>query len=104
MIFEQRDNETWVRPVIKHFPPSRCNDLSEQVDGELRKLIDSCNQKHVVSWGWFAVPIEDADMDDLLDQMTEIFTEAGSFDRDRCNEIHSVRAESEKAYEYEAVS
>lgn len=98
-VFESDGEKYWVTDLIPDdIPPRRCNDYGEHIDQKLRKLVETRNQKHVISWGWCAVAVDNVDLNDLRDQMIEVFKDAGAFDLEHCNAVHSARVESERIH------
>lgn len=98
-VFESDGEKYWVTDLVPDdIPPRRCNEYGEQIDQKLRKLVDTRNQKHVISWGWCAVAVDDVDLNDLREQMIQVFKAAGAFDQEHCDAVHAARVESEQIH------
>ena len=48
---------------------------------------------------WYAVPLKNADLDAMRDDIIKMFVDAGAFDRDKCKRLHKERSERERMEE-----
>ena len=104
--------DNWGKPFVTSLvvPPETLpekavsNSIGDHVDGQLEALVEGCNQKHVISWGWLAIPNPDADLDEMEPGIIEQFTAWKAFDREHCEATHAARVESERLYQEESAA
>lgn len=73
------------------------NDLGDDVHSALCKLVESRNPKHVVSYGWLAIPAAGMDWDAMHDSIIDKFTSWNAFDREYCGLMNADRQIKEQA-------
>jgi hypothetical protein len=103
MTFEEDDlyeQDPWAHSIYWNADGSelhKTNDIGDLVNDKLVELIDSCNQKQIISYAWFAIA-SDVDIERVEDEMLIKFTKMGAFDRALCDRVHDARVESESVY------
>lgn len=80
------------------------DDMGKHVDGMLEELVKGCNQKHVISWGWFAIPDADADLAEMEPGIIEQFTDWNAFNADHCEQVYAQRVMTERLYKEESAA
>jgi hypothetical protein len=99
-VFESNGDRVWVSHHVYNSDGmilERTNDLSDDIEKMLKILIETSNQKHVISWAWFAV-VADVDMIEAAEDMKKLFIRDGAFNKTLCDSVHQSRSESEKIY------
>lgn len=100
LTFETDGDKRWVTDwIMDKLPPASSNTLNTVLDGELERLVEQRNPKHLITWAWFAIPLQGADLDAMRDQIVEMFTNDGCFDRELCERVHAERVISERLEE-----
>lgn len=90
--FESDGAKEWITSgVIDTLPKASSNNLNKVLDGELERFINQRNPNQVVSYGWFAIPMGDADLDEREPQIIDLFRQAGAFNKDHCRMQHAER-------------
>lgn len=96
-VFESNGADEWVTTgIIDSLPPAASRFLNGMLDDELEKMVRQRNPKHVVSWGWFAIPDKEADLDAMTQDIIDLFRQKGAFDRVHCEAEHAKRLQLEK--------
>lgn len=98
---DQDGREFVTEGYLDNLPAATSTQLGGLLDDQLRQLVDSQNPKFAIGWGWFAVPVADADLEAMSDQIIEQFRDWGAFDRAHCERTHAIRVETETLYEQE---
>lgn len=104
--------DSWGKPfVTSDIPPAdtlpdkaTSEEMGAHVDGMLEELVKGCNQKHVISWGWFAIPNADADLAEMEPGIIEQFTDWNAFNADHCEKVHGLRMDIESVYKEESAA
>jgi len=96
LTFESDGKEQWIHDwVLDDLEPAASNNLNTLLDGELEKKVGQRNPNQLICWAWFAVPMKDADLPAMRQEIIDIFTDAGAFDRELCTRVNNARLERE---------
>jgi hypothetical protein len=71
MTLEGDERDTWAHSIYWNADGSelhKTNDIGDLVNDKLVELIDSCNQKQIISYAWFAI-VSDVDIEQVEDEM-----------------------------------
>lgn len=82
-MFCESDSERYFKAL--HFEKrGKIKELQPEVNKLTDKLIAEQNHNHFVSWGWWATPAGNIDLDSEEDSVVEQFEKWGAWNRDLC--------------------
>jgi hypothetical protein len=91
-VFQDTGVEQYVTTEIyDDLEPAKSNELTAQLTDELDKLVATRNKHHVTGWGWFAIPMRNADLKTMEPGIIDKFRKGGAFDRERCETTYAIR-------------
>lgn len=83
VVFCESDSERYFKAL--HFEKrGKIKELQPEVNKLTDKLIAEQNHNHFVSWGWWATPAGNIDLDSEEDSVVEQFEKWGAWNRDLC--------------------